>query len=76
MEDAKTHNQGLFKTKLNVVYRQKMTFNKREIIIFLMPKTAHLVPTAQEPEKIPRGRKIVSLLYKKKLKQMIFLFRK
>ena len=57
MEDAKTHNQGLFKTKLNVGYHHKMAFNKREIIIFLMPKTAHLVPTAQEPEKNSKGEK-------------------
>lgn len=62
------HTTRDLKTKLNVVYHHKMTFNKREIIIFLIPKTAHPVPTAQEPENIPRGRKIVSLLYKKKLK--------
>lgn len=44
------HTPGTFRPNLTVVCHHKMVLNKREIMIFFMPKTAEVVSTAQKPE--------------------------
>lgn len=47
---------GTFRPNLNAVCHHKMLLNKRNYY-FPMPKTVHLVSTAQKPEKNSQGKK-------------------